>query len=339
MIINKSQATIKDIAKNLNLSPSTVSRALRDHPDISSATKKQVITLAKKLDYHPNNIAQSLKKRRSNTIGVIVPEIKHHFFSSVISGVEEVAYQVGYTIMVCQSNESYEREVVNTRALVSNRVAGLLVSISQTTENSEHFRLLQRQGIPFAFFDRVREDIKTSKVVVDDFDGAFQAVEHLIVSGYKRIAHIAGPPHLSISRDRFEGYRTALKKYNIKTQKNLIVHGGLNEEDGICGFQKLLQLEQLPDAIFAVNDPVAIGAFMQIKENGLIIPDDIAIVGFSDNPISSLIDPPLTTIAQPSYEMGKVAAKLLLEQIENEHDEFDTKIEVLKTKLVIRKST
>ncbi|MCK4446402.1 MAG: LacI family DNA-binding transcriptional regulator [Candidatus Marinimicrobia bacterium] len=336
--MKKSQVTIKDIAKELNISPSTVSRALRDHPDISTQTKKRVNSLAEELDYQPDSIAQSLKKRRTNLIGVIVPEIKHNFFSAAISGIEEVAYRAGYAIIVSQSNESYDRECVNVRALISNRVAGLLISISQTTEISDHFKLLERQGIPFVFFDRVCEDIEASKVVVDDFHGAFKAVEHLINSGYKRIAHIAGPKHLSISQCRLNGYLSALNKYKIQYNENYVVHGGLNEEDGIKGFQKLLKLDKLPDALFAVNDPVAIGAFEKIKEHGLKIPGDIALVGFSNNPITALIEPPLTTVSQPAYEVGKRAAKLLMEQIKS-GENFIPRKEVLKTELIIRDST
>jgi len=339
MLLKKLQVTIKDIAKHLDISPSTVSRALRDHPDISSETKKQVLALANKLDYHPNSIAQSLKSMQTKTIGVIVPEIRHHFFSSALTGIEDVAYKAGYIIIVCKSNEDHEREVVNTRALVSNHVAGLIVSISQSTENSEHFKALHKRGIPIVFFDRVCEDVDASKVVVDDREGAFSAVEYLIKSGYKRIAYIAGPKHLSISKERFTGYSLALKKYNVPFKKEYVTYGGLNEEDGIQGFQKLLQLKELPDAIFAVNDPVAIGVFTEMKKNNLKILDDIALVGFSDNPISSLIDPPLTTVAQPAYEMGTTAAKLLLEEIGNSEGKFLHRTERLETKLIIRKST
>jgi len=338
-MMKSNQATIKDIAQRLNISPSTVSRALRNHPDIKADTKKAVVELAKELDYHPNSIAQSLQKRRTNTIGVIVPEIKHHFFSSVISGIEDVAYDSGYTIIVCQSNESAEREGLNIRALLSNRVAGLLISISQTTKDNENFSMLQRRNIPFVFFDRVDKSINTSKVIVDDFDGAFQAVEHLINSGYKRIAHLAGPAYISISHDRYQGYLAALQKYNVPFQKDLVVYGGFTEEDGVIGFQKLLRLSEMPDAIFAVNDPVAIGAFMQIKAHEFKIPDDVALVGFSDNPITSLVEPSLTTVAQPKYEIGKLAAKLLIEQIENDTVPFQPKIEILKAKLIVRKST
>lgn len=332
-------ATIKDLAKELNLSASTVSRALRDHPDISPLTKKRVISLANKLDYHPDSIAQSLQTQKTKTIGVIVPEIKQPFFASVINGIEELAYSAGYTIIVCQSNETYDREVLYTRTLVSHRVAGLLVSLSQTTQNLDHFKALQRRGVPIVFFDRVNDDIEASKVVVDDYNGAFAAVDHLIKSGYKRIAHLAGPKNLSISKYRLKGYKDALKLGNRPYNEELVVYGGLDDTDGVVGFQKLLSLEILPDAVFAVNDPVATGAFLTIKEHGLKIPDDVALVGFSNTNVSSLLDPPLTTVEQPTYEIGKTAVQLLLAQINNSEENFVPQFEVLKTHLIIRGST
>jgi len=336
--MKKTQATIKDIASKLKISPSTVSRALHNHPDISLEMKKKVKTVAKQLDYHPDSIAQSLRQRRTNLIGVIVPEIKHNFFSAAISGIEEIAYKAGYTIIVSQSNESYEREILNIRALISNKIAGLLISISQTTINSDQFKLLERQKIPFVFFDRICEDIDASKVVVDDFGGAYKAVEHLIASGRKNIAHLAGPKHLSISKCRLNGYLEALKNNKISFNEKFIVYGGLNEEDGNIGFQKLFKLKTKPDAIFAVNDPVAIGAFEIIKKQGLKIPQDVALVGFSNNPVSSLIEPSLTTIGQPAYQVGKRAAELLIEQINNPNNYISRK-EILSTKLIIRNST
>lgn len=332
-------ATIKDLAKELNLSASTVSRALRDHPDISPLTKKRVISLANKLDYHPDSIAQSLQTQKTKTIGVIVPEIKQPFFASVINGIEELAYSAGYTIIVCQSNETYDREVLYTRTLVSHRVAGLLVSLSQTTQNLDHFKALQRRGVPIVFFDRVNDDIEASKVVVDDYNGAFAAADHLIKSGYKRIAHLAGPKNLSISKYRLKGYKDALKLGNRPYNEELVVYGGLDDTDGVVGFLKLLSLEILPDAVFAVNDPVATGAFLTIKEHGLKIPDDIALVGFSNTNVSSLLDPPLTTVEQPTYEIGKTAVQLLLAQINNSEENFVPQFEVLKTHLIIRGST
>ncbi len=332
-------ATIKDLAKALNLSPSTVSRALRDHPDINPQTKKRVVSLADKLDYHPNSIARSLQTKKTKTIGVIVPEIKQPFFASVINGVEEFAYAAGYTIIVCQSNETYEREVFYTRSLVSLRVAGVLVSLSQTTQNFDHFSMLQRRHVPVVFFDRVSDKIKASSVVVDDYKGAFDVVDHLIKSGYRRIAHLAGPKNLSISKIRLKGYQDALKQANIPFEDKMVVHGGLDDTDGIIGFQKLLSFHPLPDAVFAVNDPVATGVFMAMKEQGLRIPADIALAGFSNTHLASLLDPPLTTVEQPSYEIGKIAAQLLMEQINNSDEHFVPKSVVLKTHLVVRSST
>ncbi len=337
--MEKSQVTIADIAKRLGISVSTVSRALRNHPDISKETKLKVAALAKEMDYYPNSIAQSLQKKSTKTVGVIVPEIKHDFFSSVISGIEEVASTQKYTTMVCQSNEDYEREVRNTRALMSNRVAGILISVSQNVQNTDHFKMVLKQGIPLVFFDRVYEDIGTSKVIVDDYNGAFRAVEHLIQSGFKRIAHLAGPEHLSISRDRLQGYLGALKHNNIPIDDDLIIFGGFNEKDGMAGFEKLLELNELPDAIFGVNDPVIVGAYLKIKEHGLRIPEDIGLVGFSNNPIVSYLDPPLTTIAQPGYEIGQTAMKILLEHINSTKEEFVPKEVILNTKLIVRGST
>jgi LacI family transcriptional regulator len=332
-------ATIKDLARELKLSPSTVSRALRNHPDISPGTKKRVVSLADKLDYHPDSIAQSLQTKKTKTIGVIVPEIKQPFFASVINGIEELAYAAGYTIIVCQSNETADREVVVARSLGSHRVAGLLVSLSRNTKNLDHFKLLQRRGVPVVFFDRVSNDIEASKVVVDDYKGAFEVVEHLIKYGYKRIAHLAGPQNLSISKYRFKGYKDALRQGNLSYNDSMVVRGGLDDTDGIVGVQKLLNLSTIPDAIFAVNDPVAIGAFVMIKEHGLKIPQDIALAGFSNTHMTSLLEPPLTTVEQPSYEIGKTAAQLLMEQINGNHEQFVPKFMVLKTHLIVRGST
>ncbi len=335
----KTQSTIKDIAKALNISPSTVSRALRDHPDISSKTKKRVNSMANELDYHPDSIAQSLKQRRTNLIGVIVPEIRNRFFSAAISGIEDVAYRAGYAIIVSQSNESYERECINISALISNRIAGLLISISLLTKQDDQFRLLERQNIPFVFFDRVLENYEASKVVVDDYNGAFKAVEYLIDSGYRRIAHLAGPEHLSVSQYRLNGYKAALKKHQIEFDEKLVISGGLDEEDGYNGLKKLLEINQLPpDVVFAANDPVAIGAFQRIKEIGLKIPQDIALLGFCNNPISQLVEPTITTVNQPAHQVGRRAAELLLEQI-NSPEDFIPRKEVLKTELIIRNST
>ncbi len=329
--------TIVDIAKRLEISPSTVSRALNDHPDIKKETREQVKRVAKELRYSPNPIAQSLKSSRTTTIGVIVPEIEHDFFSSAISGIEEVAYQSGYTIIVCQSNESFEREVVNTNVLMHHRVAGVIVSISQNTKSGDHFQDLLRRRIPLVFFDRVCEDVVASKVVIDDYRSAFEAVTYLIGKGYKKIAHFAGPKELDICKKRLSGYVEALKQAQFPVLNDLVRYGGLHEQDGYNSLDYLLKQNKVPDAIFSVNDPVAIGAFQRIKEAGLRIPLDIALIGFSNNKITSLIDPQLTTVDQPSFEMGKKAAELLITAIEDEESEPTTV--VLDAKLIIRGST
>ena len=331
--------TIIDIAKKLKISASTVSRALNGHPDIKEETRSQVKKLAKKLNYSPNPIARSLKSNKTNVIGVIVPEIEHDFFASAISGIEKVAYHSGYTIIVCQSNESYEREVINANALMHQRVAGLIVSISQQTKNGNHFKKLIKQGIPIVFFDRVCNDITANKVVIDDAKSAFEAVTHLIERGRKKIAHFAGPKELRICEQRLKGYKDALKEANIPLVNNLVRYGDLHEDNGYKSMDALLKENIIPDAIFAVNDPVAIGAFQRIKEAGLKIPMDIAVVGFSNNKITALVDPPLTTVNQPSFDMGKKAAEILIEMIENEKNSTPKKTVVLDAKLIVRGST
>jgi len=340
-MFKSSQITIKDIARELNISPSTVSRALKDHPDISTETKKAVNDLARKLNYQPNSIALSLRKSRTNTIGVIIPEIVHFFFSTVIAGIEDVAYANGYNVVICQSNESYERELTDTRALMASRVDGLLVSLSRETKDYSHFQEIYDKGTPLVFFDRVCEDINTSKVIIDDTDSAFQAVEHLIAQGCKRIAHLAGPSHLNISKGRLEGYRAALQKHGLPVEDSLVISCGVGDEKiGAECTRALLSLDAPPDAIFANNDISAIGAMQEIKKRGMRIPDDIAIVGFSDWMISSFVEPSLTSISQPGFEMGQAAAHLFLEQIELKDDEpYEPKISTLKTNLIIRDSS
>lgn len=331
--------TINDLARLLKLSPSTVSRALRNHPDISQKTKDKVLAMAADTNYQPNLIAQSLQNQRSNNIGVIVPEIRNTFFSTVISGIEEVAYEAGYIIMVCQSGDTYQREVLNTRALAANRVAGMLVSTSQETTDFSHLTNVMAQGIPLVLFDRVTEQIETSKVIVDDFTGAYNGVRHLIQRGYKRIAHLAGSPTLFVSHKRSEGYKAALRDHNMEIRPEYIYAGGYHEEDGRAGAEYLLNLIEPPDAIFAINDPVALGAFLHLQDKGIAIPDRMALVGFSNNPNTKLVRPRLTTVNQPAFAMGRTAAGLLLKtfKIEPEKQQFETI--TLKTELIVRESS
>jgi DNA-binding LacI/PurR family transcriptional regulator len=330
-------ATINDIAFKLGISTSTVSRALSDHPDIKTETKELVRKIAEELNYTPNTIAKSLKNNRSTTIGIIVPEIKHDFFSSAISGIEKVAYESGYTIIVCQSNESYEREIINTSVLVHHRVAGVIVSISQNTKNGEHFQDLLKRKIPLVFFDRVCDDVLASKVLIDDYQCAFNAVTYLVDRGYKRISHFAGPMELSICKKRLNGYYDALKQAKIFSSDGFVRYGGMHEQDGYNSMDAMIKENMLPDAVFAVNDPVALGAYQRIKEAKLKIPNDVAVMGFSNNKITSLVDPQITTIDQPSFEMGRKAAEILIQTIEGKL--LDHKTLILDATLIERGST
>lgn len=337
------QITIKDIAAKLGISPSTVSRALKDHPDISDATKKAVKDLAEEWDYQPNSIALSLRSRKSNIIGVIVPQIVHHFFSTVISGIEDVAYNAGYNVMVCQSNEKYEREKADINALVSSRAEGLLVSFSKETSDFSHLTRLQKKGIPLVFFDRISEEMDTSSVIVDDYGGAFRATEHLIEQGCKRIAHLAGPKHLLLSQNRLEGYQEALEKHGLPVDESLIVECDdeltVTPNKGIEQTLHLLNLPEPPDGIFANNDMTAIGAIKAIGSKGLKVPDDVAVVGYSDWLLSAMMEPSLTMVAQPGYEMGKAAAEILLTQINAPEGEMEMDSRILETELIIRQSS
>ncbi len=337
------QITIKDIARELGISPSTVSRALKDHPDISVATKKAVNELADKLNYQPNTVALNLRQRKTNTIGVIIPEIVHFFFSTVISGIEDVAYEAGYNVILAQSNESVEREKSDIKALFNSRVDGLLLSISRETTNFDHIESIISKGLPIVFYDRMYTNPNTSKVIVDDYVGAKEAVLHLIQQGFKRIAHLEAAPGLQIAVDRKRGYVDALKENNMPVKENMIIecpNGSL--EDGKKATKKLLALPAPPDAIFANNDLLAMGAMLSIKEKGLKIPENVALMGFSNWFFSQLLDPPLSSVDQPGFEMGQEAARLLIRQIEmKDKDQFEIQPEtkILKTRLIIRESS
>lgn len=338
--MKSSQVTIKDIAKELGISPSTVSRAMKDHPDISPETKKLVNDLAKKLNYEPNAIALSLRSQKTMTIGVIIPEVVHFFFSTVISGIEEIAYDAGYTVMFCQSNESYEKEVKDTKALLSHRVDGMLVSHSRETSNFDHFREVNERNIPVVFFDRVVKDMSVSKVIVDDYEGAEKATAHLIEEGCVKIAHLAGPANLQISKDRMNGYSNTLRESGLIPKEDYIVNCGHGtREEGYHCMQQLLALPDPPDAVFANNDIAAYGAMIAIKEAGLRIPEDIAVVGFSNWQFSSLIDPELSTVSQPGIEMGRAAARLLLQELKNKGEDILHSTHILPTDLIVRKSS
>ena len=332
-----SQVTIKDIAKALGISASTVSRALKDHPDISRDTKDAVNELAKKLHYKPNAVALSLKSSKTNTIGVIIPELVHYFFSSVISGIEDVAYDAGYNVMICQSNEKYEREIINAQALLSNRVEGALISISKETMDYDHLQTIEESGIPIVFFDRVPAGFDSDSVIIDDKRAAFNAVTHLIESGCKRIAHLAASSSLEIGRYRMEGYKEALLKHNMPYLEDYVIIADSFDLASVAT-RKLIQLPSPPDGIFAVNDLTAVGAMKTLQKMGVAIPDKVAIMGFSAGSYSDITTPTLSSVDQHGYEMGTKAATVLLERIEAKRTGPGETFYV-ETNLVIREST
>ena len=334
--MNKENVTIKDIARELQISPSTVSRALKDHPDISPETKKLVNNLADKWNYKPNPIALSLKGGTSRTIGIVVPEIVHYFFSSVISGIEDYADENNYNVMICQSNEDYEKEVSSIQTLVNSRVDGILISISKLTRSMEHFHQLKSRNIPLVFFDRISSEVESDRVVVDDAEGAYMATKHLILEGRKRIVHLSGPPNLEISKDRIEGYIRALNEFQCSvTEENIVKCDQIQEAEWIV--PSLMKRSPPPDAFFCVNDFTAAQTLNLVKKLGFRVPEDVAIVGFTNGQLSMLTDPGLSTVDQHGYDMGREAARLLLERIKDRNRPYQNR--VIKTELVVRGSS
>jgi DNA-binding LacI/PurR family transcriptional regulator len=338
--MNRKRTTITEIANKLGISPSSVSRALHDHPAISNATKKAVLKLAKKLNYQPNQAALSLLKKKTNTIGVIVPEITSYFFSSVINGIQDFLKQAGYHVLIGQSDESYKEERSIVQTFSSIQVDGFLVSPSSSTKNFAHLQLLNENNIPMVIFDRDCEGVEVDKVFVDEYSGALQAVEYLIKTGCRKIAHIAGAMTLSTARHRMEGYKQALKTHGIPFRDEYVVESnGFMPKHGIKPTKKLIALQDPPDAIFVINDGVAIGAMHVLKNAGIKIPEEISIFGFDDEPHSSYFKPSLSTVSQPTYEMGMLSARILVKRIESGNDLSKIRIESLYPELILRESS
>lgn len=338
--MEKKRTTIKDIAKELKISASTVSRALKNHPSLKKETIDAVKKLAKKRNYSPNLLALNLLQKKSNTIAIIVPEITSHFFSTAITAIQDVLASTEYNIVICLSNESYKHEVDITNKLGRIQIDGILISPASTTKKFNHLKRLQDIGIPIVVFDRDCKGLDADKVLVDDYFGAYQAVEYLIKSGCNRIAHIGGAKNLSTSFHRLNGYLDALKNNNIPIRDEFIVHAsGYTIEDGMKPAKKILSQKQPPDAIFTINDSIAIAAMRTAEKLHFKIPEDISIIGFDDEPHSEHFAPSLSTVWQPVYSVGMLSARILLNHLTNKKSVSDFRYEVFKPELVLRDSS
>lgn len=334
--MNKPQITIKDIARALGVSPSTVSRALKNNPDISQETRDLVHSYAREHNYQPNVLALNLRTSRSNTIGVIIPQLVHHFFSCVLSGIEATAAKAGYNILVAQSNEEYEREVKIAQSFLAARVCGVIASLAKDTTQYNHYQDLLDNNIPIVFYDRICTGVNTERVVVDDYAGAFAAVEYMIQTGCKCIYFYSCSPHLEISKNRKNGYLDAMRKYKIPVNDNMIKLCDTREQ-AIAITPDILESKDRPDGFFAINDETASGILYACKQAGLKIPEEVSICGFTDGAIAQNTDPKLTTVEQHGQEIGESAINILIEKIEGKTQKSANKI--VRTNLVVRGTT
>lgn len=330
----KKEVTIYDIAKALDVSPSTVSRSLKRHPSISKETIRRVQKHAKKVGYRSNIFAQNLRRQKTNIIGVIVPRLNSHFMSAAISGMEKVANQNGYNIIISQSLETAAKEAANVETMLNQRVDGLIVSLAYDTEQISHFENI---GVPLIFFDRISNFTASSNVVINNFEAAYNTVSHLIVEGCGQIVHITGNLTRNVYADRLEGYKQALADHNISYSSDLLIINNLNEEDGYDAARKILNMNPRPDGIFVSNDLCAVSCMVQLKEEGIRIPRDIAVAGFNNDPVSRFVEPGLTTVHYNGNEIGEVVARRLIKQIGENSSETGTI--TLSSKLIIRESS
>jgi LacI family transcriptional regulator len=334
-----SKVTIYDIAKALQVTPSTVSRALSDHPRISARTKQAVRETAQKLNYQGNKVASALRSGKTFTLGVMVPTINRSFFSSVIWGIEQVVNQAGYHVVITQSNDQVELERANIQALLRAQVDGVIASIAKDSRDCTHLAHLPSIGVPLVLFDRTAALAHSSLVRIDDFRGAYQATAHLLAQGCRRIAHFAGHQQLDIYRQRLSGYKSALADHGVPCDEQLLYFSNLTREDGQAGMASLLLLPERPDAVFSASDYAAVGAMQVLRDQGLRIPEEVALVGFMNEAFASFVDPGLSSVDQLAEDMGEVAARTFLAHVATPPEAFTPRKVILEPKLVIRSSS
>ncbi len=335
----KKKTTLKDIANILNISTAAVSKAMQGNSRISDRTKQAVKRVAKELNYQPNHLASALRKGKSNLVGVIVPRTNSNFFSSVIQSIEEVLNKNGYQIIITHSNESYKKECSNIDTLLFTQVDGIIASMANETVDLSYFEKIKSKGIPLILFDRGENDLNVDYIGINDYDSSHLIVEHLIAQGKKRIAHIGGYRHTRIFNNRIRGYIDAIKKYNLPSDKELLLESNLTTEDGREKMIQLLALKNPPDAVYVASDYAALGALQVLQENNISIPENIALVGFGNEPFTAMVTPTLTTINQHSDEIGKLAAETFLDLVEKTDLKQSLNKKILKAELIIRDSS
>ncbi|MBD0725067.1 LacI family transcriptional regulator [Flavobacterium sp. L1I52] len=335
---NKKKSTIKDIAAALGLTPSAVSKALNNHPRISEKTKLAVKEMAVELDYQPNFLSSALRKGKSNLVGVIIPRVNSHFFSSVVENIEKMLNLNGYNIIMTQSNELYAKECQEIDTLLKIQVDGIIASMANETTNLEFYEKIKSRGTELVLFDRGEEELNVDYVGIDDYKSSHLVVDHLVSQNCKRIAHIAGFHHIRIYKERIHGYKDALEKWNLDIQDNWIIESNLRIEDGRQIMQQLLDAPERPDAVYVAGDIAALGALQVLLENNIKVPEEIALVGFSDEPFTSLTQPSISTINQHSDQIGKLAAEAFLNRMSHPKKKTVNRI-ILEPELIVRQSS
>jgi LacI family transcriptional regulator len=336
---NEKEVTIYDLARKLNISVATVSRALKDDPVVSKKTKKRISDLALEMGYRSNHFARNLRTQRTNTIGVIIPRINSYFMSSVIAGMENVATSEGYNLIISQSSESVEKEIANTVTLFNSRVDGLLVSLAYDTDSIAHFDPFIKKRIPLIFFDRTVDQKDCTCILINNWKAAYEATTHLISQGRRRIIHITATQKRNVYIDRLQGYRQALTDQRIPFREDYVIVGNLSQEAGAEAAARIREMQPLPDAVFVANDSCAVGCMIVLRQMGIRIPEDIAFVGFNNDPVSTVVEPNLTTINYPGYEMGQVAARNLIDHLNGSSNIHSTNTIILRSELILRESS
>jgi LacI family transcriptional regulator len=335
---SSNEVTIYDVAKALNLSPSTVSRALKDHPHIKKETKKKVKQTASEMGYRHNKFASNLRLRHTNTIGVVVPRLNSYFMATVLAGIEKVTSENNYGLIITQSQESWRKEISCVATLFNSRVDGLLVSLAFETKNMDHFDIFFNRSIPVIFFDRVADCHGCMNMIIDNYKAAYEATSHLIEQGCRRIAHLGGNMLRNVYSERFRGFTQAQIDHNIEFDPNLLFITDMSEDAGIEVADKILKIKPLPDGLFTSNDTTAVSSILELQKNGIKIPEDFAVAGFNNDPMGQVIQPNLTTVEYPAREIGEFAASSLISQLKNLQSSNLSTI-VLKHNLIIRKSS